>query len=109
MLDRRGVEILEAPSTRAGLELFRTHKPSVIVLDWEAESARGSSSQSDWDQEMASQPAEMVILGNLRQDEQPGRRHVVRTPYHYGPLIQMIEQLVQHQSAPSSQNAADAQ
>lgn len=103
ILERRGVEIFEAPTARAGLELMRPLQPHVIVLDLETPGALNNYRSSGTDQELAGQQAEIVILGNLRRDQQPSRQHVVRTPYHYGPLIQMIEELARRsqQSAPS--------
>lgn len=99
VLERRGVEIYEAPSARTGLELLREHRPDVVVLDLEADAAEDAQVRAAYDSELASNSAEMVILGNLRQDQLPTGKHVVRKPYHYGPLIQKIEQLVQ-QDAP---------
>ncbi len=94
VLERRGVEIYEAPSAHTGLEMLRQHHPDVIVLDLEAEAANDATVRAAYDNERASNPAEMVILGNLRQDQQATDQHIVRKPYHYGPLIQKIEQLV---------------
>ncbi len=94
MLERRGVEIFEAPSAQAGLELARRHRPDVVVLDLEAQAADGREVASRPDHELETQAAEIVILGNLRRGDTGSSRHVVRKPYHYGPLIQMIEQLV---------------
>lgn len=94
VLERRGVEIFEAPTARTGLEMLRQHHPDVIVLDLEAEAANDVTVRAAYDNERASNRAEMVILGNLRQDQQTADQHIVRKPYHYGPLIQKIEQLV---------------
>lgn len=94
VLERRGVEILEAPSARTGLELLRRHRPDVVVLDLEAEAADDLQVRAAYDNELASNQAEMVILGNLREDQSCPDKHVLRKPYHYGPLIQMIEHLV---------------
>ena len=74
--------------------MLRQHRPDVVVLDLEAEAAEDVQIRAAYDSELASNPAEMVILGNLRQEQLPSDRHVVRKPYHYGPLIKKIERLV---------------
>jgi hypothetical protein len=66
----------------------------VVVLDLEAEATQDFDVRAAFDNALAAQPAEMVILGNLRQDQVAGDQHVIPKPYYYGPLIQMIEQLV---------------
>ncbi len=99
VLERRGVEIFEAPSARSGLEILRQCHPDVVVLDLETDAAEDADIRDAYDDELSSHHAEMVILGNLRQDERTGDQHVVRKPYHYGPLIQKIEQLVQRRCA----------
>ncbi len=96
VLERRGVEILEALSARAGLEILREQRPDVIVLDLEADAADDAQLQAQYDDELAANKAEMVILGNLRRDECPSSCHLVRKPYHYKALIEKIEQLASH-------------
>ncbi len=97
-LERRGVEIFEAPSAQAGLEMLRLHRPDVVVLDLESEAAEDAQVCAAYDSELESHCAEMVILGNLRRDRRTTDKHVMRKPYHYGPLIQKIEQLVSQPS-----------
>ncbi len=94
ILERRGVEIYEALSARAGLEIVRQQRPDVIVLDLETDAADDVQVQAAYDDELATNKAEMVILGNLRRDQFHADRHLVRKPYHYGALIEKIEQLV---------------
>lgn len=95
VLERRGVEIFEAPTARTGLELVRLYRPNVIVLDAEVEAAEDDRLRAAYDDELAAQPAEMVVLGNLRGFPPSAGRHVVRKPYHYGPLVRMIQQLAE--------------
>jgi CheY-like chemotaxis protein len=107
VLERRGVEILEAPEARRGLELLRTSHPDVVVLDLEAESADDVLIRAAFDRELADQCAEMVVLGSLRHAGAPDSGHLVAKPYHYGPLIRKIEQLVE-QTARARQAAGGA-
>ncbi len=99
VLERRGVEIFETPSARRGLEILRQYHPDVVVLDLETDAADDAQIRRDYDDEAASHQVEMVILGNLRQDSSAPDKHVIRKPYHYGPLIEKIEQLAQRRCA----------
>ncbi|MFW6168996.1 MAG: response regulator [Planctomycetota bacterium] len=94
VLERRGMEILEASSAGAGLEMLREHRPNVVVLDADAESADNPRLRTAYDNELASIEGEIVVLGNMDRDHIGSEKHLVRKPYHYGPLIQRIEELV---------------
>ncbi len=99
ILERRGVTIYEAPSARAGLDILRQQRPDVIVLDLETDAADDLQVQAQYNQELAHNRAEMVILGNMQRDPLLANRHIVRKPYHYGALIEKIEQLVRQTTA----------
>ena len=101
VLRRHGVTTFEACEGRQGLELARQHHPGVIVLDMEtvpyadAETRAGFGAQSRHDN------TSLVMLASARRDTvglPVGR--VVSKPYHYGPLIRTIEELL-HGSAPT--------
>ncbi len=96
VLERRGVQILEAPGARQGLEILRQQRPEVVILDLEAEAADDAAVRAAYDTEMAEHRAELVVLGNLRRSDMTADQHVVRKPYHYGPLIRKIEELIEH-------------
>jgi CheY-like chemotaxis protein len=95
ILARRGVGIYEAPEARQGLELLRRHRPEIVVLDLEAVAADDDEVCAAFQAEMKVRPAEMVVLGNLRDCRCSRPTHLVRKPYHYGPLIRKIEQLIE--------------
>ncbi len=97
ILERRGVRILEAQEARRGLEVLREYHPDVVVLDLESSSADDEAVQAAYDFEVESSNASLVVLGNLRAHGTTGS-HVVHKPYHYGPLIRKIEQLVERSS-----------
>lgn len=94
ILERRGVRILEAPEARRGLEILREQHPEVVVLDLENCAADEAAVQSAYGAEVESTNATLVVLGNLLTDGAFGS-HVVHKPYHYGPLIRKIEELVE--------------
>ena len=95
-LERRGVQIFEASGARLGLDIVRQQRPEVVVLDWESAAAEDPSIRAAYESELTSHGAELVILGNLRRSDLTADQHVVRKPYHYGPLIRKIEQLIEH-------------
>jgi PleD family two-component response regulator len=95
VLERRGVRILEAFGARQGLDIVRQQRPEVVVLDWELAVAEDPSVRAAYRSELAGHGAELVILGNLRRSDLGADQHVVRKPYHYGPLIRKIEQLIE--------------
>ena len=95
VLERRGVQILQTRHAETGLELARHYNPTLIVLDWEAILARDPSIRDGLDYQTKSTQTPILILGNLRKSEALLPHYsVVRKPYHYGPLIRKIEQLL---------------
>ncbi len=105
VLQRRGIEILEARRADRGLQLAKAHRPDVIVLDLETESAvTGSADVSgEFDRQARLSETSMVLLGSLSRDdcEPDGSRQgnrlgeYISKPYQYGPLVRRIEQLLQ--------------
>jgi len=124
-LERRGVKTLAAGGSTSGLKLAREHQPDLIVLDLEIENPAadqfsapsfGTNPPVDADaspaingiintpslQNTSYQPR-LVLLGNLRRwRERLPNGEFVAKPYHYGPLIRKIEELL----AGNGQNAA---
>jgi CheY-like chemotaxis protein len=92
-LERRGLRIFEASEARAGLEMAREHRPDVILLDLEAESADRDEVQDQFDAESSAQASSIVILGRTRRFSLSSSTQVVAKPYHFAPLIHTIEQL----------------
>ena len=77
-LERRGLRTLAASRTRRGLELARLHRPDLIVLDLDLE---GSDPEDTY--------------ARFAQASQEHRKPMfVAKPYHYGPLIRRIEEIL---------------
>jgi DNA-binding response OmpR family regulator len=99
-LGRRGVRTLAASGARAGLELARRHRPDLIVLDLEPEDSDPDGLSARFAQQSHSDQARLIVLGSLRRDHlrwcQAGlpEGEFVPKPYHYGPLIRRIEELL---------------
>ncbi len=94
-LAHRGVETYGASEAGQGLQLVRQHHPGVIVLDLEAVSSGKYSLASDYDAEACDPNTSLVVLGSARRsDPNLPTRQFVAKPYHYGPLIRKIEELL---------------
>ena len=95
VLARRGLSTIETSCMDDGLQLARTHRPRVIVVDLDDNhDADEIATCARYEQECRRQQSALLVLGIARsaasglEDEQ-----VVAKPYHYGPLIRKIEQL----------------
>lgn len=100
VLERRGVSIWEASRGEEGLEILRRQHPQVVVLDLEIAPGQEGAMQDAYADESRRQAASLVMLGRVRTppgtDSQP---RVISKPYHFGPLIHTIEQLLEHREA----------
>ena len=94
-LERRGVRIFEAQYAETGLELARKHRPAVIVLDSETIPIDDPTVRDSLGLETEDQGTPLVVLGNISKSEALQTcQTVVRKPYHYGPLVRKIEELL---------------
>lgn len=94
-LERRGTRILEAAHSDQGLRLVREHDPSVIVVDAESQHQDRPGICEDFRNTLRSSRNPVVVLGSVRRDAAvlPTGQFVAK-PYHYGPLIRKIEELL---------------
>lgn len=92
VLERHGVRTLAADRAKRGFQLAEEHHPDLIVLDLELEDMPAEPFAS-----ASARPyqPQMVLLGNLRDYRRraPSGEFVAK-PYHYGPLIRKIEELL---------------
>jgi len=94
-LERRGFRILETGTAGAGLEVVRSGQPQLVVLDLEAIPPDAPSLRVEIDLETETRQTPIVILGNIHKNETLlPHCSIVRKPYHYGPLIRKIEEIV---------------
>ena len=97
ILERRGVEIVEAVEARQGLTLAGSCHPDLIVLDLETlPGGDGDDELRDqFDRQSKCNRTPMVLLGTLRAaNGSSARSPVMSKPYHYGPLVRTIEDLL---------------
>lgn len=93
VLERRGLRIFEADEAQAGLALARQHRPDVIVLDTDSESAAGQEWQAELDATDNGPQPSLIILGKTHRSQPLPAGQVIARPYHFAPLVQKIEQL----------------
>lgn len=104
-LERRGVSILSASEPDQGLRLAQAHRPDLIVLDLELEGGGVHTCTPFVAQSQASQTP-LVVLGSVRRrGPSPQVGEFVSKPYHYGPLIRKIEQLLEGTAQAESRRA----
>ncbi len=106
VLEPRGVNILEAEQGAEGLTLLREQHPWVVVLDLEIDESNPAKLRDAFEDESRRNDTSLVMLGRVdgairsgEADHGPEGRHVIAKPYHYGPLIRTIEQLLQQHEA----------
>ena len=96
VLRRHGVTTIEASEGRQGLELARLHHPGVIVLDLETVPGADAETRAGFGAQSRHDHTSLVMLASARRDTVGlPVGSVVAKPYHYGPLVRTIEQLLQ--------------
>jgi len=89
------VSILEARQADQGLEILRTRHPNVVVVDLEDDRSEADKVQAAFENESREQDVSLVLLGRVARSEARDSDHrMIDKPYHYGPLIRTIEQLL---------------
>lgn len=106
ILEPRGIHVLEAKAARSGLKLLREQHPNVVVLDLELSECESDELQVAFEDESRRNATSLVMLGKVKrvdgsqaQATDTNARHVIPKPYHYGPLIRTIEQLLREPKA----------
>ena len=98
ILSRRGIQIFETHERLAALAIAQQHHPDVIVLD--VDEAAGDFDVCDEIYAQAkSDNTALVLLGRLPHGSEPSSRQTIAKPYHYGPLIRKIEELLAESDA----------
>jgi CheY-like chemotaxis protein len=95
VLERHGVRTITASRTREGVDLARRHQPDVIVLDTEFEAPELGvfCGKNRVDSEIGRPP--MILLGKARRNRSDiPEGEFFAKPYHYGPLIRRIEEIL---------------
>jgi CheY-like chemotaxis protein len=93
-LELRGVRILATGEPAQGLALARQHVLSLIVLDAEQLASAPTGVADDFAAQSRARSTPVLLIGGReRRGGIPPERFVSK-PYHYGPLIRKIEELL---------------
>lgn len=96
ILEHRGLRIFEASRADEGLEMARSHRPDLIVVDLEVSPAEDDAVSAGYEAESRENQTQLILLGNVRRGPADGvRNRFVSKPYHYAPLIRKIESLLE--------------
>lgn len=90
VLEPRGVRFLAVSRPGQAAALVRQHAPDLIVVDDETEDAGADPLEACG----AAGPPAILVLGKLRRGDLPAGGASLAKPYHYGPLIRKIEELL---------------
>ncbi len=90
-LERHDAQVLEADGACAGLEIARRHHPALIILDLEVDTTPHANWPEQFAQHSRDDAASLIVLGTVRRT---GCGEFISKPYHYGPLIRRIEELL---------------
>ena len=100
VLERRGMEIFEASGAEQGLALAGRHQPNVVVLDLEVKDVDSETIFRQFNSKSGGDHTSLVVLGEVRLCGSAARNsEFISKPYHYGPLVRKIEQLVKQARA----------
>ena len=93
-LERRGVQTLAAGHIRPAIKLVKEHCPHVVVLDLEAGGGSPEEALTRFSAATEGAAPRLLILGSVRRPQIGGYSYFVAKPYHFGPLIRRIEELL---------------
>lgn len=93
VLEGRGMNIFEAERADDGLDIMRRRHPDVVVLDVD-DAAPADDVREAFEQESENGTSSLVVLGRIPGHDATSHSQVIAKPYHYGPLIRTIEQLL---------------
>jgi CheY-like chemotaxis protein len=95
-LQRGGTQIFEAAQAEEGLEKIRLHRPDLIVVDVESEGTDSQATAREFGETAQTNNTPLVVLATARRQATPlASSEFIAKPYHYGPLIRRIEELLE--------------
>ena len=95
LLELRGAETVESERAEQAAQLADRHQPDLIVFDADSDGSKRheATRRLGAAAEVAETP--IIVLGSVhRRDESLPTGQFVPKPYHYGPLIRRIEDLL---------------
>lgn len=95
LLERQGAATIEARRADQAVQLADLHRPDLIIFDSESDGSERGTAGENLRASASRTATPIVILGTARQSRPhfPSGQFVSK-PYHYGPLLRKIEQLL---------------
>jgi len=93
-LEHRGLRTMAASQAKHGLALAQQHHPDLIVLDLEIDPGGPDDVAAPFAEQSRSDHGALVLLGSVRRRHPHSQGEFVAKPYHYGPLIRRIEEIL---------------
>lgn len=94
-LEHRGLRIFAARQAEEGLAMARQHRPDLILVDPDVDSPDAETAWEPLARQSKSSHTPLVVLGQLHLQGGEGiHGEFIRKPYHYGPLVRKIEELL---------------
>ncbi len=95
LLDRQGAKTLEASQMDEASEIAEQEQPDLIVYDADCDRSPGSEVTRRLTLQASRSAIPIVVLGTVRRDSGGLLAgNLVTKPYHYGPLLRKIEELL---------------
>jgi CheY-like chemotaxis protein len=95
LLARRGATTLEARGPRQAVQLADSHQIDLIVFDADSDHTDTGAGIDDVKAAASRKGTPIVILGTVRLlPKRVAAGQIVSKPYHYGPLVDKIEDLL---------------
>ena len=95
-LSRRGMDTYATGAAGQGIRFAQEHRPDLVVIDLDVDDTTAEAFSGPLGNSHGELPASVVLLGGVRRNLErfPGGEFVPK-PYHYGPLIRRIEELLE--------------
>jgi adenylate cyclase len=95
LLARQGARVFEARRAEQAVQLAQRYQPDLIVVDRDCDRSIAGTATSDLESAALVKGTPIVVIGTVRQvRERPAPGQFVSKPYHYGHLIDKIEELL---------------
>ena len=95
LLARSGAQTLEAAGAEQAVQLTRAYQPDLIIYDAESDHSYRRQASGSLGTVASHSQTPVVVLGTAkRQLEELPTGQFISKPYHYGPLIRRIEDLL---------------
>lgn len=97
VLGCKGIGTLDTDRPEIGLEWAREHRPCVVVLDSDCDDSPNRAVLQRYASAVQAAQSRLLWLGDAGPQPIGGTQRMSK-PYHYGPLIRRIEELISQTS-----------